>query len=123
MFIIKYLKSLTFIFIGLLLTTLIITLISYFNIFGTKIIKILEYLLIIISLFIGGVYIGKRSSNKGYIEGFKIGLITISILFIIGYLVLSKEINYKSLIYYLIIVISSILGSIIGINKKLRNNP
>ena len=121
MFIIKYLKALLYIFIGLLLTTLIITAFNYFNIFNTTTSKWLKLLLIILSIFAGGYYIGKQSTSKGYLEGLKIAGIVILLFFTIGYLGFEMKFHLKNIIYYLVIVTSSILGSITGINKKLRN--
>ncbi len=123
MSIIKYIKSLGYIFLGLFITAFIITLISYFNIFSTNTIKWFRLLFIITSFYIGGFYIGKKSSNKGYLEGLKISGITILILFIISCLGFNKGLNFKNIIYYLVIICSCVLGSITGINKRLKNNP
>ena len=121
MFNIKYLKSLLYIFIGLLITSFIITLIEYFNIFNQNTIKHVKTSLIIISLFIGGLYIGKNSSNKGYLNGLKISIPIILVQFTINCLFLKGKINIYLIIYYIIIIASCILGSIIGINKRLKN--
>ena len=122
MFAIKYLKSIGYILIGFLITTLIITVMSYFNIFNSNTLKWFKLLFITISLYIGGFYIGKNSSNKGYLEGLKLSGIIILLLFIVSYLAFNKGLNFKNTIYYLLIMGSCILGSITGINKRLRKN-
>ena len=117
MFIIKYLKSILFIFISILLFTVIIGTLSYFNILG-KSIKIFELISIIISTFIGGFYIGRNSNKKGYLEGLKIGLFMVIFIFFLSYFGFNKDLSLSNLIFYIIILVSSILGSVIGINKK-----
>ena len=118
MFIIKYLKSILFIFISILLFTVLIGTLSYFNILGNGTIKVFELIAIIISMFIGGIYLGKNSNKKGYLEGLKIGLFMIIFLFCLKLFGFNESFSLLSLIFYIIILISSILGSVIGINKK-----
>jgi len=83
-----------------------------------KTFNILKIITTLISFIIGGIYIGNKSNKKGYLEGLKIGLIVIIIFFIISYLAFDKGITIKSSIYYLVILATSIIGSMIGINKK-----
>ena len=121
MFIIKYLKSLLYIFISIISLTLIITILNYFNVVSNNTISILEILSIIISMFIGGLYLGKNSSSKGYIEGLKIGGITLSILFLLNYLGFNNSFHLSNLIFYLIVLISLVFGSVFGINKRAKD--
>ena len=122
MFIIKYLKSFMYILISLLLLSILIGTLSYFDVLRNSSIKIFELIAIIISMLIGGIYLGKNSNKKGYLEGIKIGLAMIVILFIFGYLSFGKEVSISTLIFYVIILVSSVLGSIFGINKKGSNS-
>ena len=118
----KYLKKLVFSFLyiigTILISTFIITLLNYFNIISDKVISIFKILIPIVSLFIGGFYIGKRSNNKGYLEGLKLGLIFSIFLLIFNFLAFSNSFKLKYLLFYIIIITSSILGSMIGINKR-----
>lgn len=118
---IKYLKALLYIFIPILFFNLILAILYYFNIINNKTLSILNTILILISMFIGGLYIGSKSNKNGYLEGIKLGILTILILFIISYLAFDNSLSVKSLIYYLAAVISSIIGSMLGINKKGTN--
>lgn len=122
----KYLKKLGFSFIyiisSILILTFIITIFNYFNIINNKTISIFKILIPIISLFIGGYYIGKKSNKKGYLEGLKLGIIFSLFIIIFNFLVLSNSFKLKYLLFYIIIIISSILGSMIGINKKSKLN-
>ena len=42
----------------------------------------------------------------------------IAILILLNYLGFDKSFSFKSIIFYIIIIISSVLGSITGINRK-----
>lgn len=117
MFIVKYLKSLLYILISLLISGLIITIFSYFNILP-NVLKYFKVVLVVLSFFIGGSYIGRQAQNKGYLEGIKIAVVSIVILFLLSYAGFGNKPNLSLLIYYLIIFLSCIFGSIIGINKS-----
>ena len=112
----KILKSLIIITATFLLLTFITTILNYFNLLNYKIINITKIIIPIISAFIGGINIGKNSIKKGWFEGLKLSISLSAILLIITLLLNKYKIEY--LIYILIISISGILGSIIGINKK-----
>ena len=102
----------------ILISTLIITTLYYFNLISDKTLCIFEIIIPILSIFYGGLRIGKNSNKKGYLEGLKLGIIT-SILFVIfNFLAFSNSFKFKYLLFYTILNISSILGSMIGINKE-----
>ena len=117
MFITKYFKSLLFIIIPLIIFNLIISILYYFNIISDNSINYINLILIVLSIFVGGIYIGLKSNKKGYLEGIKIGLVISIIFFLISYLILNSF-KLKYLIYYLILITSSTIGSMIGISKK-----
>ena len=120
--IIKYLKSLSYIIVPILILNIIVSVLYYFDLIGDSIVNYLKLLMIAISMLIGGIYIGSESSQKGWLEGIKIGLIVIILFFIIGYLAFDHGITIKTLIYYFILLASSTLGGMIGINKKKRTD-
>lgn len=114
----KIIKSLGF-SIGILLgLTLIITILNYIGIIGTTIVDAFSYITPFIALFIGGLLLGKESNNKGWLEGIKYGLICIVIFFIFNFLAFNQIFNTKSIILYIVTLIASILGGMIGINMK-----
>lgn len=112
----KYLKSSIYTLCILIGSTIIITILNYFNILMGNVLKITELLIPIISIFIGSYILGKNSNNKGYIEGLKYGMAWIILFLIIN--LISKNFTYLSLIYYLILIIIAIVSSIIGINRR-----
>ena len=118
----NYLKkiglSLLYIIGIMLASTFLITLLNYFNIIGGTTLTISKILILTISLFIGGLITGRRSTKKGWLEGLKLALIFLVILILFNYLGLGNAPKIKNLLYYSIIIISCIFGSIIGINKR-----
>lgn len=112
----KIIKSILTTIIMFLILTLIITIINYFNLLNYKVINIIKLLVPVISIFIGGYKIGKKSEKKGWLEGIKLSLI-ISILLLLITLLLNKF-KLEYIIYLTIIAMTGTLGSIIGINNK-----
>ena len=102
----------------LLILTFIITLLNYINLISIKIVTAFSYITPFISFFIGGPLLGKTSINKGWLEGIKFGLIIIILSFVFNYLAFDKGFNISNIILYTITIISSIIGSMIGINLK-----
>ena len=118
----NYLKKLAYSFLYIILSLLIITFIistlNYFNIISDNIISLFKIFIPIISLFIGGYFIGSKSNNKGYLEGLKLGLIFSILLIIFNYLAFDNSFKFKYILFYIILITSSIFGSMIGINKR-----
>lgn len=114
--------SILYIIVSILILTFITTVFSYFNIISDSFTSILKIIIPITSLFIGGFYLGRKSTKKGWFEGLKLSLIFLLILIIFEYLALNQSFNIKNILFYSILSISSIFGSIIGINRK-KNNP
>ena len=98
--------------------TLIITTLNYFDLFGKGTTSIFKIIIVVVSYFIGGVLIGKKSNKKGWLEGLKFGLIFSILLFLFNILGLHTKIDLKLLFYYLILITSCIFGSMVGISKK-----
>lgn len=115
-------KSFLYILISILILTFITTIFNYFEIFSYKTINILEIIIIIIAMFLGGYKLGQKSNKKGYIEGIKLGIIFSIFLVIFNYLAFDNPFKIKYLLFYIILITSSSLGSMVGINKKNNQN-
>ena len=68
--------------------------------------------------FIAGIMNGKKRDKNGYLVGFLTGLGLILIIFLLNLIFFRVHINFPMLIYYSILLVSSIFGGIVGINKK-----
>ncbi len=112
----NWILSLSYFFGIFFILTFLTTILNYFNLINNNVIKILKLIIPIISIFIASYKLGNNSKQKGYLEGIKIGITIISI-FIIAIILLDK-ISIKSLLYYIILLLTSILSSTLGINRK-----
>lgn len=118
----KYLSSLG-ITLGLILAfSFFLNIFSYFDLLNSNIYKIILIITSAISILVGSFILGKKSDNKGYLEGIKFGLITTILFFIISFLAFSQKLTISSFIYYLILVITSSIGAMLGINKRTNQN-
>ena len=113
----KYLKSLLYIVIPLLILNIIISVLYYFDLLSSNAFNISRLSILLLSVLIGGFNIGKSSKEKGYIEGLKLGILIIVFMFIFS-LILKSSFSISKFLYYIVIIIVSILGSMIGINKR-----
>lgn len=116
--IINYIKNIGYVFIGILVTTIIITLLNYFGILNGTFLKVVSIITIILSLFIGGFLSGSKANKKGYLEGIKFGLVMIVIILILNLLVFRNEFNLINILYYISLLFSSMIGGMMGIARK-----
>ena len=89
-----------------------------FNLFYGKVSEIFMFIYMAILFFIIGFLVGKKATRKGYLEGIKIGLSLIFILIVINVLFYQTGFSLERTIYYFILILSSTLGSMIGISKQ-----
>lgn len=117
----NYLKnlgiSIIYILSFMLGLTFIFTLLNYIGLLNNTTINIIKIIIPIVSMFIGGFIIGKKTGKKGWLEGLKLSLIFLVILTLFNYLGLKSTFSLKVIIYYLILIISTMFGSIVGVNK------
>ena len=116
--IINYLKNIGYIFAGIFVVTIIITILNYFNILNGTILKVFRIITIILSLFIGGYLTGLKANKKGYLEGIKFGSIMIIIVLLLNLLVFNNKFTLMNILYYLLLLFCSTLGSMICIMRK-----
>ena len=65
---------------------------------------------------------GIKSNIKGYFAGLKIGASMLLILFLINLVISQKVFSFSLLIYYLILILTSIFGGMLGKAKKKDEN-
>ena len=113
-----YGKQLLLFLLILLSSTLLLSLINYFDLLSPKITNILSNMITLITTLWIGYQSGLQTESKGYLEGMKLG--GILILTLISLNTIFYGINFKliSWIYYIIIIGICTIGAMIGINKK-----
>jgi len=116
--IINYLKNIGYTLLSIIISTIIITLLNYFSIISTNILNIISVIIIMLSLFIGGYLTGKQANKKGYLEGIKFGTIMLIIILLLNLFIFKNKFTLISILYYILLMFSSIFGSTIGIQRK-----
>lgn len=118
----KYLlKYLGYYAIFIILLTFICSLLNLIGVNST-ITNLMIFVFNILAFFIFGFKTGKKANNKGYIAGLKIGGLFLLILIIINLFSARNFFNITTIIYYVLLILSSTLGGSIGINKKEDTN-
>ena len=115
----KYLISFLYFIIPFIILLLIFSILYYFDIISNSFMKYLKFIILIISLFIGSYKIGKESNKLGYQKGLIFGSIIILLFIIIS--LITNNFKISNIIYYLLILIISTIGSMIGVLKKNKN--
>ena len=113
----NYLKSYLYLFIIILILTIILSTINYFITFPTKTIKLL---IPIISILVSSIILGKNSKQKAYLEGIKFTSIYIIFTIIIS-LIFKNPFTLKLILSYLLLLLTGIIGSMIGINLSKKS--
>lgn len=85
---------------------------------GTKGTDGLLMVFMILAFLIIGFNFGKVAEKNGYLEGIKIGFALLLVLIFINILFYQSSFSLERFIYYTVLILSSIFGSMIGINKK-----
>lgn len=112
----KYGLRLIYTIILIIILIGILTIFYYYDLINTSTYNVLKLIILLISIFLNSFILGKNVKEKGYLEGIKFGLIIIILLLIPT--IIMKQLKIKLIIYYSMIISTSILGSIMGINKK-----
>ena len=115
-----YIKNLLIPFILIIIGNLVITLLSYFNLINFGLVSIFQMILMSMVFLIGGYSMALKGPKKGYIDGLYFSLITIVILFIFN-LIFIHNLSFKNIYYYIILMVSSMIGGMIS-NIKRANN-
>lgn len=118
----NYLIAIGYFLLAVAVFAIILTIFNYYDIVTNKLFKVIKVLIPSLALFIGGYKVGNNANKKGYIEGIKLSLIVIVILFMFSYLGFNASFSISLILYYIILIISSMLGAMIGINKKITSD-
>lgn len=110
-------KYFSVILVPLVFLTLFPFILSLINLFDIEINRFIYLGSIILLSIITGMLLGFVTEKKAYLKGLALGSIMSIIMFLIS-LILKSKFSFYSLIYYLIVIVSSTMGSIIGITKK-----
>ena len=110
----NYLKSYLYLLGLIIILAIFLSILNYFIPFKANTIKII---IPIISMLISSIMLGKKTKEKAYLEGLKFSTIFIIIITIIK-IIIKSNFNYKVIIMYVALLLTSLIGSMIGINLK-----
>lgn len=102
----------------ILILSFFTTILYYFNLLSSQIYNILKLFISLFSLFIGSYQIGKKAEKKGILEGIKLGGILIFLFLILHSILFQENLNFKLFFYDLILLLTSAIGGMLGINQK-----
>lgn len=103
--------------VSLIVYLLIITTFAHFNIISYKTVSVMSFIFMCLLFMYNGFKVGKKSEKRGYLSGLIIGSINIILVLLLA-LVFRSIPELKSLIYFLVLLLSSTLGGMFGINFK-----
>ena len=96
---------------------LLMTILNYTQVIKFNMIAKINFVIISLMMIYIGIKSGKKATKRGYLGGLKIGGTIIVILIILN-LLFVRSFNLSVLIYYLVILACTTIGSMIGINLK-----
>ena len=105
--------------IFILLELLISFLMGFLNLIGVKSF-ITSFIILVFNIILYSIYgykIGKTTNQKGLVAGFITAIILVLISLILT-LIIFNNLGFKSLFYYLALIIITMVASMIGKNKK-----
>lgn len=114
------LTSIGWFFGSLLIYLIIITTLAHFNLISYKTVSVLSFIFMCLLFMYNGFSLGKKSSKRGFLSGLMIGAINIILVLLLA-IILRSIPGFKSLIYFAILLLSSTLGGMFGINFKKEN--
>lgn len=112
----KYIGIFILFIIGIALITSLINLTGL----NTNLINKLSVILTALSFFIISAMASKSLNERGYILGIKLGLLFVVLMIFINLIFFKSGFNIDRIIYYIILVFSSILGGSFGKNLKIK---
>jgi len=117
--VLNYLKYIG-VFILFIISIAIITSILNLTGLSSTFVNKLGVILTAISFFIISAMASKKINEKGYILGIKLSLIFVILMIIINLIFFRSGLSIDRVIYYLILIFSSILGGSFGKNLKIK---
>lgn len=115
---VKYYGMTLLTFLGFLLGGCVIISLLYYLLLPTKIVNIFSFLYTILLFFIFGYKGGRKTENRGFLEGLKIGLLLFAVLFLFNIILFQTKFHIIRIFYYLALLFASVVGATIGINRK-----
>lgn len=108
-------------FISIFLLTFVLTFFSYIDFVNSGWFIFFMIFNLVFSIFLGGFVVGKGSRCKGFLEGIKFGVIALLIISLINFMGFQSSFDMKFVMFSFIIIVSAMLGGMVGICFKKNN--
>lgn len=92
--------------------------VGYYFLFSSKVVMALGTVYLLLIFLIFGFKSGKKTEAKGFIAGLKIGFFFLLLLLLVNLLFYRSGFTFLRFIYYFILLFSSVIGAMAGINSK-----
>ncbi len=115
----KKLKAVAIPFLLFLLLTIIFTFISYYANLEYSLIRIVTYIILVISVSIASLWMSHLGEGTGWLNGIIGGVIFLALVFLMGWIINGSDIDIMGFLYKLpLFFVVSVICGIIGINLK-----
>ncbi len=112
-------KGIVFSLIATAIFVVIIALVSYFTDIQDKVISVLLFLVSVLSVLVGAIFVTKSTNENGLLHGAIIGVGYFAVI-LIASIVVKREFDFNSNLLTMLIAdaCGGMLGGILGINSK-----
>ena len=104
-------------FSSIIILGFLLNILYYFDIIGNNIYNIMKMVIVLICLFVNAFLLGKGSLKHGIVEGLKLGAILLLVMIILK-AITNSPFDIRTIIYSIIILLTTSVGAVIGINKN-----
>lgn len=105
-------------FLGFLLGGSLLISVLYYFLIPSKVVQVLSMIYLVLVFFIFGFQSGKKVEAKGFLAGLKTGGIFLLVLLLFNLFLHRFAFHLFTLLFYLVLLLASILGATLGINTK-----
>lgn len=113
-----YLKCYLYFILIFFCLSLILSIMNY--LFNNEL-YIFKVLIPVFSFLVSSFVLGLNSKRKAYLEGIKFSSVYVILSLIISFIIIKNSFSVTIVIYYISLIISCVIGSMIGINFKKDN--
>lgn len=116
----KFIISFGSIIISFIVISFLLSIFYYYDLISTNTYQVFKISLVVLTLILSGILLGRKSNKNGMKNGLVLGLMCIVLSLIVGFS--TKSISLHFLIYHFILLICTGLGGTIGIQTKKKKS-
>ncbi|GEN46429.1 TIGR04086 family membrane protein [Alkalibacillus haloalkaliphilus] len=113
--------GLTAILVLMLVASLVFALFINFDWMATSTLQWVTFITSIVIMLIGGFISGRMTVHKGWVTGAIVGIIYVVGIMLYQFLAHDSWIQSYQILYFLIFIVATVTGSILGVNMQRRS--